>query len=665
MSPSERAKEPDQSIVNEPVHQPEKREENDGVHLHRHLQVERALVEISHHLVSSNEVDLKHLLQILGEATGALCMYLVNIPWLEEELSDAAQYDFNAILTVWHSQGEQAEQVWMKHGVADMGSKLQVLTVEQHSDELSDADEDKAGVAIPLLSADDRLFGYLGMEGVGHPDALHEEDRRALAVLGDLLVSFFRRSTAERALYESEERWRNLVETHPDPLLITIDDKIQYINTSGLTVLGASKPEDIVGRVIQDFVSASFYEELIALHQPRSTHSVPKLIEHEIIRLDGAERIVESVSVPTIYAGREAAQTVLRDITQRKESEERYRTFVKTISEAIWRIVWAKPIQLDVAPKVKVQHILNQGYIAECNQVMAELLGESAPESVVGLDIASREKFFSKHLIEAFVRSNYHLRNYGFSIPVENADNRHFVINAVGSVDRGYLRSIWGSCVEVTEQVEMERRMVAVLEEQQERIGRDLHDSVGQHLTGIRMLSSNLAGRYFEPEDAGYELAQKVASFAQEASQHVRDIYRGLAPPQIFQDGLVVALEELVYSIDAIPDISCHFEHDHETDIRDHETKLQFFRIAQEATNNALKHAQAATIKISLGKDKNRVVMIVQDDGQGFDNAKLDGKSLGLYSMKHRAQSVRADFFIDATLGKGTAVKCTLEAESI
>ena len=71
------------------------------------------------------------------------------------------------------------------------------------------------------------------------------------------------------------------------------------------------------------------------------------------------------------------------------------------------------------------------------------------------------------------------------------SSNRFFVVNAVGTIEDGHLVGVWGSCVEVTERVRLEQRMVEALEEQQQRIGRDLHDG-GQLLTGIRMLSQNL-----------------------------------------------------------------------------------------------------------------------------------------------------------------------------
>jgi signal transduction histidine kinase len=207
--------------------------------------------------------------------------------------------------------------------------------------------------------------------------------------------------------------------------------------------------------------------------------------------------------------------------------------------------------------------------------------------------------------------------------------------------------------------------MVAVLEEQQERIGRDLHDSVGQLLTGIRMLSENLGTRHFAPSDEGFAATRKVTSFAEEALQRVREICRGLVPPQLYQEGLASALRALASNMDALSDVRCVFSHQGEGDIDDYDAKLQLYRMAQEAVSNALKHAAPNHVWLRFIHTAESFVLEVEDDGTGFDVDAGTGKSLGLYSMKRRASSIRAGLTIDSELGVGTMVRATLPAHHL
>jgi signal transduction histidine kinase len=294
--------------------------------------------------------------------------------------------------------------------------------------------------------------------------------------------------------------------------------------------------------------------------------------------------------------------------------------------------------------------------------MMTRLLGAERTEAVLGHPIRRLVPSLDHRLVQTFIEDGYRLHNYELTVPGKDAPPRHFALNAVGRIERGALVRIWGSCVEVTERVEMERRMVAVLEEQQERIGRDLHDSVGQLLTGIRMLSENLGTRYFDPAHEGAAAAKKVTSFAEEALQRVREICRGLVPPQLYQEGLASALQTLAANMDALSDVRCTFNHQGNAEVEDFDVKLQLYRIAQEAINNALKHAQPSHVWIRFALEDRLLTLEVEDDGVGFDAEQNTGKSLGLYSMRRRASSIRAALTIDSEEGVGTMIQVSRPA---
>lgn len=139
------------------------------------------------------------------------------------------------------------------------------------------------------------------------------------------------RKNREEKIRESRERWRLLVESHRDPVQITVGKTIQYVNSSAVELYGASDPEEIVGRSVLEFATndgpgaRSEMDKALQAHQEELLREEPPSFEYEIKRLDGERRVVEFYSVSIKYEGKQAAQTVLRDVTQQRREEARLR----------------------------------------------------------------------------------------------------------------------------------------------------------------------------------------------------------------------------------------------------------------------------------------------------------------------------------------------------
>lgn len=358
------------------------------------------------------------------------------------------------------------------------------------------------------------------------------------------------------------------------------------------------------------------------------------------------------------YLERKVAASALR------ESEERYRQFVKTISEGIWCIEMERPVSTSLAREEQVEALRQRAIITEFNDGMARALRLASPAEAMGKKVADLEvelQAFDEDFFADLVASDYRLRNQEYSLQCGADDARHFVTNAIGTVEDGRLVRVWGSWTDVTDRVSLEQRMVTALEQQQQRMGRELHDGVGQWLTSVRMLSQNLAERYFAEGAPGHEQIQRVISYTQRASEMARELQRGLSSVQAQEGGLPEALEDLALTTDQLPDVAATFEREGPCEVDDPDTKLQLYRIAQEATNNALKHAAPSHIRLRLAQRGRTLDLVVTDDGAGFD-AEDDGtgKSLGLHSMRYRAGAIGAALSIDSQEGQGTTVRCTL-----
>lgn len=627
--------------------------------------VEQALAQISRFLVSSQGTDLDRVLALLGDALDADAVYFVlasdTMPPAgpgPEAPPAAPSYLAGQVLS------------WTRDDAAGDGARSGIVTATSLSGgpggpdarvRLVDGGDGRRALAVPLLGEDERFVGYLGIERDGLTDAPRTPHDRILAVLGDVLGTHLSRLAAEEAREQSEQRWRSLVDRHPDPTLVTVHGAITYANAAAARLLGAESPEGLRGQPLDAFLSADEVAHVTELQESQLADPHPHPFEHTVLRLDGEERTVETVRVP--FPGTPGGvQCVLRDVTDRKEGEERYRTFVETISEGVWRVELDRPVSRHAATRVQVEHVLAHGRVAEFNPTMARMFWAGA-EPALGGRLVDFLGSYGPPLVRALVSAEHHLLAHEIAVRADGQPPRHYSINAVGRFDRDDLVGIWGSCTDITERVEMERSMVAVLEDQQERIGRDLHDSVGQLLTGVRMLSEGLAHQH--ADDDGATTAARIAAYSAEALDRVRAICRGLVPPQLYSEGAAGALEELVDHVDALGPTRCTFRHDGRTDLYDPDAALQVYRIAQEALSNALRHANAETVWVYFGQDEDDLVIEVEDDGVGF---RLDAErvhSIGLYSMHRRAHSIGATLTIETRPGGGTTVRTTLPLDAV
>jgi signal transduction histidine kinase len=207
----------------------------------------------------------------------------------------------------------------------------------------------------------------------------------------------------------------------------------------------------------------------------------------------------------------------------------------------------------------------------------------------------------------------------------------------------------------------LEREVLQAAEQEQWRIGRDLHDSVQGSLTGIKMMLAVIENRSrsLEP-DLGDEV-RKVADLVQQTLVQTRALSHGLCPMDLHGQGLVRGLEGLCGSIDTLFRLKCRFHCDHGLLIEDEAVGTQVYYIAQEAINNAIKHSKGKSISVTLARTDGQVVLSVQDDGVGIGKSGQCGTGIGMRTMSYRACMIGATLEIGAGAAGGTIVKCSLK----
>lgn len=198
---------------------------------------------------------------------------------------------------------------------------------------------------------------------------------------------------------------------------------------------------------------------------------------------------------------------------------------------------------------------------------------------------------------------------------------------------------------------------LAVVEERN-RLARDLHDAVTQALYAVT-LYAEAAARLLSTGHAemAAEHVRDLGNTAQQALREMRLLIFELRPPVLETDGLEAALHGRLEAVEGRGGLETHFHSEGEGELSP-EVEGGLYRIAQEALNNALRHAQARNITVSLRRNAEAVVMEVSDDGIGFDPSSAQEKGgLGLCGMAERAACLGGDLTVESQPGKGTSVR--------
>ncbi|MBE9568532.1 MAG: PAS domain S-box protein [Proteobacteria bacterium] len=226
---------------------------------------------------------------------------------------------------------------------------------------------------------------------------------------------------------------------------------------------------------------------------------------------------------------------------------------------------------------------------------------------------------------------------------------------SVGEIQFEHTHLFAGLILDLSTQQEMQREILAIPAREQQRIGEELHDGLGQQLTGLSMLAQSLLNKASESE---HELAEQLASGLHEALTQVRALARGLMPIQIYADGFMISLKEITESIEQQSNIPIKLQIDDLVLLFDDATATHLYRIVQESLNNAVKHADASRINVSLKLEQNHGVLEISDNGIGIPLDLEDSSGLGLNIMRHRCGLFDGEITINPAGERGTKVCC-------
>lgn len=241
-------------------------------------------------------------------------------------------------------------------------------------------------------------------------------------------------------------------------------------------------------------------------------------------------------------------------------------------------------------------------------------------------------------------------------------DGTERIIRAIGEVrydEDGSPTKLTGTGQDVTERVELEREVIAISERERNRIGRDLHDGLGQELTGISLALQSLSRQLLRGDSLHVDSLQTVVAMVQNTISETRGFARQLAPVFLAEQGLSAALRSLADDINEHSTTACQAHSDFEEDIHNAEIATHLYRIAQEGISNAIKHGSARNIDLKYGRDGDSVYLEIVDDGTGLPTTGELTEGMGMRSMRFRAQMLRGQLDVVPRPEGGTRVRCS------
>ena len=198
---------------------------------------------------------------------------------------------------------------------------------------------------------------------------------------------------------------------------------------------------------------------------------------------------------------------------------------------------------------------------------------------------------------------------------------------------------------------EATRAIIVAEEEERSRLGRELHDGVGQIISAAKMHLTGLNGGELPP--AAHDRVHTAIELVDNAASELRALSHGMAPEPLLGAGLAHAAQDMLRKMQT-GTLRMEFHAD-ELPPLPHDTTVVLYRILQEATQNAIRHGAAKHIAVTLNRDADHLTVLIEDDGSGFDTA-ATSPGIGLANMRKRAEYLKGTLEIDSAPGRGTTL---------
>lgn len=473
-----------------------------------------------------------------------------------------------------------------------------------------------------------------------------------------------KRKQTEKALRESEEKHRSLFEQSIDAVALTavdgtlLDANPAYLQLHGLEA-GAIGNANVRDRYVSEADRNGFLRYM-------EQHGAIKDAETRLKTAEGTvmDCLRTSVAIRDETGHIKYFQTVVRDVTEQKaaqedlrRSEERFRSLFEYSMDAIWLL-------------------RADGTGSQVNQAWLDLFGYN-PEDVPSLNAI--DVYANPADREDFLRSIAKTGELRDEVRWKKKDGTEFDCDrsVVALRDEsGTIVGFQGILRDVTQQkrnrAELERshaelrRLAAhlelVREEERAMVAWELHDEIGQTLAVVNADLESL--RRLIPDEASkpaYKVLGEIHTLMDGTVERLRRLYGGLMPGMLDDLGLAATIEWQTVDVAKRSNIACHVLRLDEVTLPGQELTLATYRAFMEVLDNALRHSGTTIINVSVERQGNRAIVIVDDNGRGFkDEERRSASSLGMIGIRERLGALGGTIDISNAKGKGTTVRITV-----
>ena len=492
------------------------------------------------------------------------------------------------------------------------------------------------------------------------------------------------RKRAEKALRESEQRFRSLVETSSD-WVWEIDQNGIYIYTSPkVKDLLGYEPEEIIGKTPFDLMPPDEAERVAELFNDIAESRKPfDGLENTNLHKDGRLVVLDTSGVPILDEGGNLLgyRGIDRDITERKQtegalrqSENKYRTLLENLPQKIF---------------LKDR---NSVYLSYNENIAGDF--KIRPEEIAG---KTDYDFFPKELAEKYRADDKRLVEFGKTEDIEEEyiqEGREVVVRTVKTPikdEQGNVIGILGIFWDITERKRAEealqrahdeletrveqrtaelakanvqlRSLAAELTLAEERlkhqIATNVHDNIGQNLAISKIKLESLRESQTSPELTAS--LDEISELIAQTIESSRLLTFELSPPVLYELGFEAAVEWLARRAREQHGLSTDFKTDGRPKPLAHDVRVLLFQAVRELLVNVAKHANAGNVTVSTRRVGGEIRVSVEDDGVGFDTSKISAQDykasgFGLFSIRERLRSIGGRLDIDSRPGLGTCV---------